>query len=158
MLSVYEKVESTRITCTECLVYILIKSNILSNDNFKTMRCVWVNQAACICDGVAREVKVNSALQAEAYAIREACYLVSSRQAWGTYIFSDSKVLVSLLNLELVPPWEVTALVQDIKKMGADFGVSFCFVPRNLNRAAHWVANQMSRGTLPPNWMSVIPP
>ena len=83
--------------------------------------------------------------------------MVSSRQARGINVYSDSKVLISLLSSEMVPPWEVAAVVHDIKKLGAEFGIHFFFVPRSFNRAAHWVANNMSRGLLPPNWMSVIP-
>ncbi|KAG5520426.1 hypothetical protein RHGRI_033120 [Rhododendron griersonianum] len=45
--------------------------------------------------------------------------------------------LISLSVSELVPPWEVMAIISDIPMLAAELKLSFCWSPREVNEAAH---------------------
>lgn len=71
-------------------------------------------------------------------------------------IESDCASLISLSVSELVPPWEVSALITDIRKIGADLELSFSWTPREGNAAAHWIASSRA-SFLGCNWVSIPP-
>ncbi|KAG5532237.1 hypothetical protein RHGRI_026761 [Rhododendron griersonianum] len=69
---------------------------------------------------------------------------------------NDNAQLISLSVSELVPPWEVLAILSDIRLLAKDEGLSFRWTPREGNEAAHWVASSQA-SSLGPNWV-VYPP
>ena len=77
------------------------------------------------------------------------------------YIGIDlSHILIDLCSSDLEPPWEIEALVVDIRAISSFICIFFffCFVPRSSNRAAHWVAAAVVRHRLPLDWVSIPPP
>lgn len=90
-------------------------------------------------DGVADRVVVNSALGAEAYAIRAACVLGSIRRCRELVVCSDSKFVIELSSSDLEPPWEITSVIADI-------------------RTAHWVVQASVSGALSEDWVSNVHP
>lgn len=74
----------------------------------------------------------------------------------SVHIESDNKDIISLSVSELDPPWECACIIQDIRVLVKDLNLFMSWVPRIVNRAAHWVASLVS-GLLPQNWVSVIP-
>lgn len=67
-----------------------------------------------IVDGFARSVHVGSSLGGELYAIRAACELVIGLGLKEVEVGSDNKQAIFLSVSELMPPWEIRALVVDI--------------------------------------------
>ncbi|GJY66125.1 ribonuclease H protein [Tanacetum coccineum] len=62
-------------------------------------------------------------------------------QGWqNATIESDSKLAVSFASSEADPPWAVDAIVDDIKLWASQLALSFLWVNRNCNLAAHHVA------------------
>lgn len=58
---------------------------------------------------------------------------------------------------EGVPPWDICAVMNDIRSMASSRGLAFKWCPRVGNRAAHWVASACLHDTLPVNWVSQPP-
>ncbi|XP_058185931.1 uncharacterized protein LOC131303156 [Rhododendron vialii] len=99
----------------------------------------------------------------------DASWTEAAQKGWGGIILrnsrgclldvsieSDCASLISLSVSELVPPWEVSALITDIRKIGAELELSFCWTPREGNEAAHWIASSRA-STLGCNWVSTPP-
>lgn len=54
----------------------------------------------------------------------------------------DIKLNVS----ELVPPWDVSAAVWDIKRLGVEMKIEFGWIKRTANKLAHVVATKAIKG------------
>lgn len=119
--------------------------------------CMLFNQAHSLIDGVAKLVKASFPLVAEVAAIKEACCLFVTRGISSAFILSDSKQAISLASSYLDPPWDVAALILDIRKLAADFKLEFIHPPRAANCVAHWVIKALVNGSLPVNWVSMPP-
>ena len=61
---------------------------------------------------------------------------------------SDSKPVISLASSDLDPPWEIAAIIGDIKSYSSRFGCNFLFIPKALNFPAHWIARAVVRDVL----------
>ncbi|KAF7153144.1 hypothetical protein RHSIM_Rhsim01G0167200 [Rhododendron simsii] len=114
------------------------------------------NSRGCLLDGRRFCISANSAFIAEAFIFREACLFAKALNLQNVSIESDCASLISLSVSELVPPWEVLALITDIRKIGAELELSFCWTPREGNEAAHWIASSRA-STLGCNWVSFPP-
>ncbi|GKF91711.1 ribonuclease H protein, partial [Tanacetum coccineum] len=82
----------------------------------------------------------SSPLMAELYAICNACRLAVTYGWQNVVVESDSKVAISLACAQVDPPWSLSANVVDIKVRASQFGISFSWVKRDCNLAAHTVA------------------
>ncbi|KAI8552125.1 hypothetical protein RHMOL_Rhmol06G0240700 [Rhododendron molle] len=90
-------------------------------------------------------------------AITAACELILSLGLKEVEVESDNKKAISLSVSELVPPWDARAVVLDIRHMAVEEQISFRWVSRIANRAAHEVAALARHSLLPCNW-NVNPP
>ncbi|GJT03061.1 reverse transcriptase [Tanacetum coccineum] len=79
-------------------------------------------------------------LMAEILAIKSACHLAISQGWQNATIESDSKLAVSFASSKADPPWVVAAIVDDIKLWESQLALSFSWVNRACNLAAHHVA------------------
>ncbi|KAF7128124.1 hypothetical protein RHSIM_Rhsim11G0009800 [Rhododendron simsii] len=109
-----------------------------------------------LIDGRRFRISATSALLAKASVIREACLFAKALNLSSVCIENDNAQLISLSVSELVPPWEVLAIISDIRLLAKNDGFSFRWTPREGNEAAHWVASSQA-SSLGPNWV-VYPP
>lgn len=70
----------------------------------------------------------SQSLQGELKAIREACLMVMALALKGEVTEADNHHAISLSVSELVPPWEVGALVEDIRESALMGDISFSWV------------------------------
>lgn len=70
----------------------------------------------------------------------------------GAEVESDNKSAILLSVSELVPPWESSAVVQDIRQFAELGSISFSWIRHAANKVAHEVAALAMRNSLPCNW------
>ncbi|GJT23888.1 ribonuclease H protein [Tanacetum coccineum] len=99
----------------------------------------------------------SSPLMAELYAIRNACRLAVTNGWQNAVVESDSKVAISLACAQVDPPWSLSAIVVDIKVWASQSGISFSWVKRDCNLAAHQVAKLAFRSHENFVWNSSFP-
>ncbi|CAL5392099.1 unnamed protein product [Camellia sinensis] len=75
----------------------------------------------------------------------------------AVWFCSDNKSVISLCVSEIVPPWEYSAIILDIRGLASSHSLSFSWTGRNNNEAVHWVAKACLSKALPVNW-AVCPP
>ncbi|KAG5561153.1 hypothetical protein RHGRI_004238 [Rhododendron griersonianum] len=91
-----------------------------------------------LIDGRRFKISATSAFLAEASVLREACLFAKALNLSSVCIENDNAQLISLSVSELVPPWEVLAIISDIRLLAREEGLSFRWTPREGNEAAHW--------------------
>ncbi|KAL7161948.1 hypothetical protein ACSBR2_042429 [Camellia fascicularis] len=64
-------------------------------------------------------------------------------------IESDCKSVIHLCVSEGVPPWELLAMICDVRSLASSKQLVFRWCPRKANKAAHWVAAACFRNSLP---------
>ncbi|KAK1379408.1 hypothetical protein POM88_026152 [Heracleum sosnowskyi] len=111
------------------------------------------NSDGKLLDGRGCCISASSPLQAELFAIREACLIIRQQQLSNAIIESDCKIAINLCSSEAAPPWASVVLIEDIKSMASEFSINLSFVPRCCNAVAHWVAKQALLKFLPLNWV-----
>lgn len=116
-----------------------------------------LNMNHIIIDGSASRVLASSALVAEALAVRNACLVGTIRELQRLIICSDPKMLISLVSLDLEPPWKIETNIKDIHSIVGPLGFDFTFIPRNLNRLANCIVKLALGNELPCNWVSMAP-
>lgn len=134
-------------------VYVAIKRNGQEAACASVVR----NWAGMLIDGNVAFARIYSPLQGELIAIPLACGMARSLRLNGAVIESDNQVAIKLSVFELVTPWEVGALVLDIRQMKQECGQSLAWVKREANRLAHVVASKALRSFLPSNWVASPP-
>lgn len=72
-------------------------------------------------------------------------------------IESDNQVAIKLSVSELDPPWEVAAVVMDIRQMKREENIGFAWIRRSANELAHVVATKALRNLLPFSWVAASP-
>lgn len=74
-------------------------------------------------------------------------------------IESDCRRLIEEINSSsFVPSWDGVDIVLEIKRKAASSrGLSFVFVGRQSNRAAHWLASAQKSASLSAVWKSKLP-
>ncbi|KAI7988222.1 putative ribonuclease H protein [Camellia lanceoleosa] len=110
-----------------------------------------------LIDGNARTVSASSASQAEAYAVRMACLMVRGHKMSFVEIESDNQLVIKLCVSEQVPPWELSAIIMDIRSFASAYQLSFSWTNRSNNRVANWMAQTQASQSLPVSW-AVLPP
>ena len=118
---------------------------------------VLISGSRSILDTSISKIQAASTFVAEAMAVRNACLLRATRGLTGLIICSDSKVVISLASSDLDPPWEVEAIIRDIREMASLLGFVFKFVPRSCNCIAHFFVKAALRGLPFYNWVSSPP-
>ncbi|KAI8531807.1 hypothetical protein RHMOL_Rhmol11G0164700 [Rhododendron molle] len=78
------------------------------------------NSRGCLLDGRRFCISANSAFLAEASILREACLFAKALNLCNVLIERDCASLISLSVSELAPPWDVSALLTDIRKISAE--------------------------------------
>ncbi|KAG5556475.1 hypothetical protein RHGRI_006921 [Rhododendron griersonianum] len=116
----------------------------------------WGGIILSLIDGRRFKISATSAFLAEASVLREACLFAKALNLSSVCIENDNAQLISLSVSELVPPWEVLAIISDIRLLAREEGLSFRWTPREGNEAAHWVASSQA-SSIGPNWV-VYPP
>ncbi|KAF7139221.1 hypothetical protein RHSIM_Rhsim07G0138700 [Rhododendron simsii] len=138
---------------------IKINCDVAIRKNGQEAACAAVvrNWVGKLIDGHVISAKVTSSLQGELLAIRLACAMANSLGLLEVEIESDNQMAIKLSASELVPPWEVGAVVQDIRLLSQSGGFSFKWVKREANGLAHLVASYSLRSLLPRNWVASPP-
>ncbi|GJR98435.1 reverse transcriptase [Tanacetum coccineum] len=78
-----------------------------------------------------------SLLHAEVIAIHYACYLAYNQRWCGAIVESDSQTAISLSSSEAIPPWSLSALIDDIRTWSKSLHLTFSWVNRVNNQVAH---------------------
>lgn len=73
---------------------------------------------------------ISSPLQGELLAICLACGMVTDLKLNKVEIESDNQLAVKLSGSELVPPWEVMAVVLDVRQFCRDLGLTVSWINR----------------------------
>ncbi|KAF7123675.1 hypothetical protein RHSIM_Rhsim12G0010300 [Rhododendron simsii] len=110
-----------------------------------------------LIDGRRFKISATSAFLAEASVIREACLFAKALNVNSVSVENDNVQLISLSVLELVPPWEVMAIISDIRMLAAELKLSFCWSPHEVNEATHWIASSQA-ARLGFDWVLFPPP
>ncbi|XP_028099060.1 uncharacterized protein LOC114298654 [Camellia sinensis] len=110
-----------------------------------------------LIDGNAKTVSASSASQAEACAVRMACLMVKAHNLSFVEIESDNQMVIKLCVSEQVPPWELSAIILDIRHFASVYHLSFSWTHRSNNRVAHWVATSQASQVLPVSWAGFPP-
>lgn len=108
-------------------------------------------------DGFARQIIAGSSLKGELLAIRTACEMIISLGLKEVEVESDNRQAILLSVSESVPPWDVRAVVLDNRHLATKGSISFRWIRREANKAAHEVATLALRNSLPSNWIACPP-
>ena len=106
------------------------------------------DSAGCLRYVLGNRCHAISPLHAEIIAVHSACSLAFNRGWFNAIVESDSQVAISLSSLESPPPWNLAALVDDIRLWAKNMHISFSWVNRDSNQVAHWVARYAFSNTL----------
>ncbi|XP_058223256.1 uncharacterized protein LOC131332968 [Rhododendron vialii] len=133
-----------------------INCDVAIKRNGRDAKCAAIirDSRGAIVDGRVIDAKIVSSLHEELVAVRSACGMVKTMGLRGVTIESDNQKAIKLSVSELVPPWEVMAVVWDIRKLCQEEGISCAWSIREANGLAHEVASEALRGVLPVNWVS----
>ncbi|KAH7834120.1 hypothetical protein Vadar_012884 [Vaccinium darrowii] len=110
-----------------------------------------------LLNGTVNSAYISSPLQGELLAIRRACVMGKDLGLHGFTIESDNQMAIKLSVSELDPPWEDSAIVWDIRQLGLEMKIQFCWIKRTANELAHAVASKAIRGLLPSQWVAYPP-
>lgn len=90
--------------------------------------------------------------------MREACLMAKEAlELSQVTIENKNSQIISLCSSDLEPPWEVEAIVKDIRILKQSSGFRFLSVRKNANRAAHWCAASAFYVTPPLNVSLSLP-
>lgn len=95
-------------------------------------------------------IVASSALVTEAWAVRIACGMVVDMGISTAVFESDCHVLVDCMNNKNeLEPWEIAAVVADMKQWACQKNWKFTWACREQNKAAHWfVANYLEKSSV----------
>ncbi|KAI8551674.1 hypothetical protein RHMOL_Rhmol06G0204500 [Rhododendron molle] len=111
------------------------------------------NSEGELVNGQVINAKINSPLHGELVAIRLACGMVKSLGIRRAIVESDNQMAIKLSVSELVPPWDVAAVVLDIRQLCEEEEIKCAWIKRSANGLAHSVAGQALKGLLLVNWV-----
>ncbi|KAH7859991.1 hypothetical protein Vadar_007952 [Vaccinium darrowii] len=104
-----------------------------------------------LLEGAAKSIRADSSIDGELQAIRLACEMANGLGLKEVEIESDNKQAISLSVSKLVPPWQVCAVVHDIRHFAKEGKHLFRWVRRNANKVAHEVASLALKKNIPCN-------
>lgn len=86
-------------------------------------------------------IVASSAMVTEAWALRIACGTAVDRGINDACFESDCRVVIESINHpERQGPWEISAIIEDVKYWAAQKNWTFSWTCREKNKAAHWLA------------------
>lgn len=85
-----------------------------------------------LINGMVGSVKISSSLQGELLAICQGCGMIKDLGMMEGLVELDNQLAIKLSVSELIPPWEVLAVVGDIRQMKDELGISFGWVKRSV--------------------------
>ncbi|GJX72138.1 G-type lectin S-receptor-like serine/threonine-protein kinase, partial [Tanacetum coccineum] len=127
------------------------------------LRCSFKDSKAALavlaCNSIGSLIYVNgmpcssmSPLHADVLAVHYACQL-AFRRGWSqAFVESDCETAITLSSTETIPPWNLAALVSDIRSWSTNLQLSFSWTKRDNNKVAHWAACFASLSALPFRW------
>ncbi|KAL4383031.1 hypothetical protein GQ457_15G002040 [Hibiscus cannabinus] len=120
--------------------------------------CVVRDEYGKIIKGETLSFISRSASIAEAIAVRLGV-LLAINEGWIKAIFeSDNKGVITRINSGMFNAWESKAVEMNIFSLKESHPCfSFCFVKRNCNKAADWIARATIKGVCPLDWSSCPP-
>ncbi|KAL4332661.1 hypothetical protein GQ457_07G043390 [Hibiscus cannabinus] len=105
-----------------------------------------------------QHVNVADAFVAEALACRQAVRFAKDLGFSRVVIEGDSLIVIKKLNSDAVDRSLICPIVHDIKVLSKDFNsISFCFVRRRANKAAHALARECRSFSGPCYWIEEAP-
>lgn len=110
------------------------------------------------------KVIASSAIFTEAWALRIACQLAMEMGFSEVVFESDCLELITCLHSgNSAGPWEIRAVIDDLKFWSSSFKWSFVWCNREKNKAAHWLATKclqktilVNTGCLPPDFEEIL--
>ena len=72
-------------------------------------------------------------------------------------IGDNQSLVIRLSSSDIVPPWEVSSILHDIRLLVKQWTISCFFVSINCNRTAHWLANRTCSNCLFGDWVGCPP-
>ncbi|KAL7189912.1 hypothetical protein ACSBR1_039536 [Camellia fascicularis] len=69
-----------------------------------------------------------------------ACLMIQAHNLSNVEIESDNQLVIQLSVSEMVPPWEISAMILDIRAIALQFHLLFTWTRCSNNKVAHWVA------------------
>lgn len=107
------------------------------------------------CSGVAM---VNSALGAEAAALKAGMVLAIQKHFTSVVFETDSIELVEALQDDTRVPWHVSSEIEELNALRFPFpSWEFSYISRKLNMAADWVARAERMKKISSDWIQVQP-
>ncbi|KAF7835348.1 reverse transcriptase [Senna tora] len=102
-------------------------------------------------EGCCSATSVNSSLMCEAVAVREALQMAIVLHLSNMVIDSNCKSLIDAANSDVaLPDWHCASVLDDIGALKSNLSrVPFCWIPRQCNLAANWLAKAAVRGCAP---------
>lgn len=98
-----------------------------------------------------------SALVGEASAIQLALICAIEEGLLNVEIKSDSRNAIQVIRGEIPIPWEIKAIVSNIKHLHQRLELcSFKWIPQQANSVANWLAIHHRKGLCPMDWGSSI--
>nr|GEY25907.1 ethylene-responsive transcription factor ERF011-like [Tanacetum cinerariifolium] len=91
-------------------------------------------------------------LHVEVLVVHYACQLAFHRGWSQAIVESDCQTAITLSSTKMIPPWNLDALVSDIRSWSANLQLSFSWTKRDNNKVAHWVTCFASLSALPFRW------
>ncbi|KAI8031604.1 hypothetical protein LOK49_LG01G00240 [Camellia lanceoleosa] len=91
-----------------------------------------------LVDGLVSKIRLRSVAQGELLAIRYACLMAAAFDLTDVQIESDSQSVIHLCVSEGVPPWELLALLCDVRALASSRHLGFSWCPRRANCATGW--------------------
>ncbi|GMP62795.1 hypothetical protein CsSME_00024758 [Camellia sinensis var. sinensis] len=86
-----------------------------SSDGSAALAVILRDSHGKLIDGVTSIVYSSSAKQGEAHAIRLACMFLRALGLSHIQVQSDNQAVITLCVSEMVPPWDISALLHDIQ-------------------------------------------
>nr|AFP55576.1 hypothetical protein [Rosa rugosa] len=112
-----------------------------------------------VLGGKAFRILAPSPMAAEALALREAVCLAMDFTLGEVIISSDSKSLIQCLEMRSrAPDWRAATIVEQVRSLTDSRKVSWSWISRSANQAAHLVASLVHRGVCSSDWVQNPPP
>ncbi|GJR94097.1 reverse transcriptase [Tanacetum coccineum] len=131
---------------------LLYPSDLLNQNSSVAFGIVALDSTGLLRYVIGNRCHAVSPLHAEIIAAHSACSLAFNHGWFNAIVESDSQIAISLLSLDMSPPWSLAAVVEDIRIWAKNMHIRFSWVNRESNQVAHWVAHNAFSSTLGFSW------
>ena len=127
----------------------------MENGGLSEIGIVVRNNECKLVDGIYAKVKADSALVAEALAVREGFKLAIAKDYRKVEIEMDSLIVYSkITKIRKEKQWKIWPIIRDILRLRNQIlEKKILWIRRNANKAADWVATQANRGICRFGWV-----